>query len=463
MMPHSGNGRMVRYFDIRESSTLKHVVIVGGGFAGLNCARELARSSNMRITLLDKNNYQQFQPLLYQVATGALAQSNIASNLRNLLRRHPNVDVKMAEVVSVDLNTRTVSTREGQTYQGDFLVLAAGSQANYFSTSGAEQYSFPLYSLRDAEILRSRVLAVLEAADRDPSLVEKGALNFVIIGAGPTGTEMAGAFGDAARLLQEDRRFKHLSAGLAQIVLVDRSSGVLKAFSEKSQSYAANALKQRGVQLRLGTSVKEVGPGHVSLSDGTTIKTRTVIWAGGLKASELSSNLGIQTGPGGRIDVQPDLTVKGFDGVYALGDFANIAGDNGKPLPQLASVAEQCGRWCASNIKSDTAGLPRKPFRYMDKGIMAMIGRNSGVAEVGANRRQLHGIVAFITWLGVHVALLTNTRAKIEAIIEWAWDYFARVRSNPILDRSEQADIQWNTDEPEVSSSSTGSLVQKAS
>jgi NADH dehydrogenase len=210
---------------------------------------------------------------------------------------------------------------------------------------------------------------------------------------------------------------------------------------------------QRGVQLRLGTSVKEVAPDYVLLSDGTKIKTRTVIWAGGLKASTLSENLGVQPGRGGRIDVQADLTVKGFEGVYGLGDFANIAGGDGKTLPQLASVAEQCGKFCARNIMLDAAGQSTKPFRYVDKGIMAMIGRNSAVVEVGVRRRQLHGLVAFVTWLGVHAALLTNTRAKIEAFIEWAWDYFGRVRSNPILDRIEQTNIDWDGHEEEMASS----------
>lgn len=426
---------------------MKHVVIVGSGFAGLSCARELARSNDLHVTLIDKNNHQQFQPLLYQVATAALAPSNVAANLRIIFRHHSNVDVKMAEVVAVDLNTRTAVTAEGQKYQGDFLVLAAGSQANFFGTPGADKNTYPLYSLRDAEALRSRIIAVLESADRDPSLVDKGALNFVIVGAGPTGTEMAGAFGDAAQVLQKERRFRNLSAGQAQIILVDHGDAVLKAFSERSRSYAAKALVQRGVQLRLGTSVREVGPGHVLLSDGTRIKTRTVIWAGGLKASALSSSLGVQSGPGGRIDVQPDLSVTGFVGVYALGDFANIAGADGKPLPQLASVAQQCGNWCARNIALDAAGQSRKPFRYFDKGIMAMIGRNSAVAEVGVQRRKLNGVVAFVAWLGVHVLLLTNTRAKIEATIEWAWDYFGDVRSNPILDRMEQANIDWNEEE----------------
>src|SRR5271167_3730686 len=178
---------------------MKHVVIVGGGFAGLNRARKLASHADIRITLIDKNNFQQFQPLLYQVATAALAPSNAAFSLRNVLQRHPNVDVKLGEVVTVDPKTRTVETAEGQKYQGDYLVLAAGSQANFFGTPGADKHTYPLYSLHDAESLRSRILAVVESADRDPSLIAKGALNFVIVGAGPTGTELAGTFGDMAR------------------------------------------------------------------------------------------------------------------------------------------------------------------------------------------------------------------------------------------------------------------------
>jgi len=431
---------------------MKSVVIVGGGFAGLSCARELARSNHLHITLIDKNNYQQFQPLLYQVATAALAPSNVAFNLRNLFRRHSNVDIKMAEVVSVDLNTRTAVTVGGQKYQGDFLVLAAGSEANFFGTPGADKCTYPLYSLRDAEVLRSRIIAVLESADRDPSLIDRGALNFVIVGAGPTGVEMAGAFGDAAQVLAKEKRFKDLAADQAQIVLVDHSQSVLNAFSEKSRLYAKEALRSRGVQLRLGTSVQEVAADHVVLSDGSRIKTRTVIWAGGLKASALSANLGLKPGRGGRIDVQPDLTVSGFEGVYALGDFANIT-EAGNPLPQLASVAEQCGKWCAMNIALDLEHKPRKSFRYLDKGIMAMIGRNAAIAEVGAGRRPIHGFVAFISWLGVHVALLTSTRAKIEALIEWAWDYFGRNRSNPILDRIEQTDIDWNSGNEEMQAS----------
>jgi NADH:ubiquinone reductase (H+-translocating) len=274
---------------------VKHVVIIGGGFAGLNCARQLASHSDVRITLIDKNNFQQFQPLLYQVATAMLAPSNAAFSLRNILQRHSNVDVKMGEVVSIDLETRTAETAEGQRYQGDYLVLAAGSQANFFGTPGADKHTYPLYSLHDAESLRSRILAVLESADRDPSLIAKGALNFVIVGAGPTGAEMAGTLGDMTHRMLKDV-YKDLDLSKAQIFLVDLGHSVLSTFSQKSQVYAARMLEQRGVQVRLGTAAKEVTSGHVLLSDGTRIPTCTVIWAGGLKASSLSSNLAYRPG-----------------------------------------------------------------------------------------------------------------------------------------------------------------------
>ncbi len=401
---------------------MKHVVIVGGGFAGLNCARKLAAHSDIRITLIDKNNYQQFQPLLYQVATAILAPSNAAFALRGVLKRHSNVDVKLGEVVSVDLKTRTADT-------------------------------YPLYSLRDAELLRSRIIAVLESADRDPSLIAKGALNFVIVGAGPTGAETAGTLGDMTQRMLKDV-YKDLDLSKAQIFLVDMGHSVLSTFSQKSQEYASRMLEQRGVQVRLGIAAKEVAPDHVLLSDGTKILTRTVIWAGGLKASSLSGNVGVAPGHGGRIDVQPDFSVKDCPGVYALGDFANIAGADGKPLPQLASVAEQSGKWCAKNIAAVIAAEPQQPFHYLDKGIMAMIGRNAAVAEVGEHRHELQGSIAFAAWLGVHAALLTTARAKIETFVEWGWDYFGKGHADPVLDRASQIDINWNDEEEETGSGS---------
>jgi NADH dehydrogenase len=421
---------------------VKHAVIVGGGFAGLKCADKLAAHADLRVTLIDKNNYHQFQPLLYQVATAQLGPSDVAFMLSSVLKEHLNIDVKMAEVTSADLATRTVTTADGSSYQGDFLVLAAGSRPNFFGTPGVETNAFPLYSLRQAEILRSRILAIFESADRDPTLIKEGALNFVVVGGGPTGTEIAGALADMIDDTMKSE-YRDLPVQRAKIILVDHGKIVLGPFTEKSQRYAAKMLAQRGVELRFGVAVKEVAPDGAILSDGTKILSHCVIWAGGLQASAISET-GIALGLGGRIDVQPDLTVPGFPSVYALGDFANIAGADGRPLPQLASVAEQCGKSCAQNIAADIAGQPRQPFHYFDMGIMAMIGRNAAVAEIGRRHHELEGVIAFAAWLGVHAALLSTSRAKIAAFMEWAWDYFENVRGVQILDRSVEARVNWN-------------------
>jgi len=251
-----------------------HVVIVGGGFAGVGCARKLAPHRGVRVTLIDKNNYHQFQPLLYQVATSLLAPSDVAFSLRGLLPEAPNVDVKLAEVASADPKARTVTTTDGQTYQGDFLVLAAGSQANFFHTPGADSNTFPLYSVAGADRLRSRILAVFEDADRDHQLVGRGALNFIIVGGGPTGTELAGALADMINETMPNE-YTDLTMRAARVHLIDHGHALLKPFSEHAHEYAARALERRGVQLHLGVAVKEVAPDRVVLSDGTAIETRT--------------------------------------------------------------------------------------------------------------------------------------------------------------------------------------------
>jgi NADH dehydrogenase len=265
---------------------------------------------------------------------------------------------------------------------------------------------------------------------------------------------MSGTLGDMLhRALKEE--YPNLPLNEARICVVDMGHCVLGAFSPKAQGYAAKMLAERGVEVHLGTAVKEVGDGHVLLSDGTRIPTHTVVWAGGLRASNLSTNLGLRPGHGGRIDVQSDLTVGGFPLVYALGDFSNITGQDGKPLPQLASVAEQAGKWCAKNIAAEIAGKPRKPFDYFDKGIMAMIGRNAAVAEVGAHRHELQGPIAFAAWIGVHAALLSTGRARVEAFVEWAWDYFSEVKGDQVLDRFSQAEINWSDDNEERASAAS--------
>jgi len=231
----------------------------------------------------------------------------------------------------------------------------------------------------------------------------------------------------------------------AVITLIDMGTKVLPPFTEQSQQYAARILKERGVQLRLGLSVKEVTESDVLLSDGSRLPAKLVIWAGGLKAAPLSGSLGIKPGHGGRLDVLPDLTVAGCQGVYALGDFANTKGEDGKPLPQLASVAQQAGRHCANNIIAITAGKEQKPFAYFDKGVMAMVGCNAAVAEIGSSHHAITGVFAFAAWLGVHAVLLTTVRARMEAFFEWAWDYFGSVHVNPVLDRPS---VDWAPEKP---------------
>jgi NADH dehydrogenase len=442
-MPHDDDG------------TPLHVVVVGGGFAGIGCVKRLAGERHARVTLIDRHNYHQFQPLLYQVATSQLASSDIAFSLRKLFRDKENVDVKLGDVVELDPAARTVALEGGQRYTGDALVIAAGSRPNFFRTPGAEEHSLPLYSLDDAKLLRSRILEVFEAADRDPTLIDQGALTFVVVGGGPTGVELAGALAD---LIAETMtaEYHHLAVSTARIHLVDLGHTLLGPFSDSAHDYAAKMLGRKGVRLHLGVAVTEVGPGHVTLGDGTTIRTRCVVWGGGIEAPPVVVHDDLPRGRGGRIEVQPDLTVGGLEGVYAVGDIANIPGPDGAPFPQLGSVALQSGVWAAENILADAAGKARKPFHYHDKGIMAMIGRGAAIAEVGPHRHELHGPIAFSAWLGVHAALMTGVRNRVDAFVNWGWDYFTKARGPQVLDRSDEARIDWDEgDVPEPDPTAT--------
>jgi NADH dehydrogenase len=428
-----------------EDNTSRHVVIVGGGFAGVGCAHALAKHDAVRVTLLDRNNYHQFQPLLYQVATSQLAPDDIAYSLRKLFRKHPNVDVKLAEVAAVDPATRTVTAADGQTWTGDAVVVAAGSQPNFFRTPGAEGNSFPLYTLDQATRLRSRVLGLFEDADRSPGLVDRGALNFVVVGAGATGVEVAGALADLVNDTMSVE-FRDLAVSAAQIHDVDLGHVLLGPFAEGAHEYAAKVLQRKGVRTHLGVAVTEVRPGEVVLSDGTTIATHCVIWGGGIMAAELAGATGLTQGRGGRLDVLGDLTVEGAPGIYVAGDVANIPGPHDQALPQLGSVALQSGAWAADNVLADFAGKPRKAFHYHDKGVMAMIGRGAAVAEVGPHRHELHGPIAFAAWLGVHASLMTGVRNRVDAFVAWGWDSFSSGRGPQVLDRSEEARIDWDQD-----------------
>jgi NADH:ubiquinone reductase (H+-translocating) len=412
-----------------------HVIVVGGGFAGVASAKGLAGKKGVRVTLVDRNGYHQFQPLLYQVATAELAPQDIRFDLEGLFRDHENVEVRRAEVVSADPQAKSVTLADESTIEGDVMVLAAGSQPNFFHTPGAEEFAFPLYSLDDAERLRSRVLQLFQDASASPELVDEGALNIVVIGGGATGVESAGALAELVRNVMP-HVYEQLAIAGARVILVDLGHTVLAPFSDEAHAYAAKQLQRRGVELKLGVSAKEIAGDQVTLSDGTTIKTHLTVWGGGLMAAPLSAQSGLTPGRGGRLDVQPDLTVEGSPGVYALGDFANIPSADEQGLPQLGSVAQQAGDWAAKNILAGTEGKPAQPFHYHDKGIMAMIGRKAAVAEVGEHRHELNGRIAFAAWLGVHAQLLANMGAEVKAFLAWADEFYLRPhhRSAALLD-----------------------------
>jgi NADH dehydrogenase len=417
-------------------------LVVGGGFAGIACAKRLSKHG-VHVILVDKHDYTQFQPLLYQIATAQVNVTDVARPIRQVFRKREGVAVRVADVTNIDPSTKTVTSADGISMSADYLVLAMGSKPNFFNTPGADTHAFPLYSLEDAERLRSRLLTVFEDSLRNPKLLDQGALNFVVVGAGATGVETAGAMADCIRRIIP-HRIKAAGLGAARIYLIDPSPVVLAPFSDRAHTYAREALEKLGVTLELGMRVTDIASDRVTLSDGREILTRAVVWAGGIQAPDVAANAGLPQGHGGRFDVAADLSVPSAPGVYAIGDVANTPGPDGKPFPQLGSVALQAGRWAADNILADIDGKARTDFHYKDKGIMAMISRNAAIAEMGPKRRELHGVLAFVSWLGVHAWLLSGFRERVNALMAWGWDYVANTRPSAIIDRPDAARIDWD-------------------
>lgn len=411
---------------------MTHVVVAGAGLAGIACAHELGKKG-VDVTLVDRNDYHQFQPLLYQVATSQLPAEDVARPLASIFESLKSVRVVQAEITDLDFDSRSIVVA-GETISGDHLVVAAGATANFFGTPGAEEFSYPLYSVADAEKLRHHVRDLLAGA-HDP-------LDVVIVGGGPTGVETAGAFAELFRAL---RKMNH-PGGRGEAWLINHGPNLLAPFSDKSHAYAHDKLVEHGAKVRTGVGVSSVDADGVALSDGSRIGSRTVIWAGGESASPVAATGEAKPGHGGRIDVLADLTVPTFDEVYAVGDVANIPGADGKALPQLGSVAQQAGLWAAHNILLTAKGKPKKPFAYRDKGIMAMIGRGAAVAEVGEHRHQVEGPLAFAAWLGVHAALLSGAHSKVDAFLSWAWDYFDADHSAIVECHSDPKRIAWADD-----------------
>ena len=401
-----------------REAAIPHVVIVGGGFAGLEAARRLGRRP-ARVTLLDRRNHHLFQPLLYQVATASLSPADIATPLRSILRRHRNVSVILAEAGAVDLAGQRVVLDRGEIAY-DALVVAAGVSHSYFGHDDWELLAPGLKTLEDALEIRRRVLLAFEAAERASDGAERHALlTFVIIGAGPTGVELAGALAEISRQTIA-RDFRVIDPTQARIVLLEGGPRILPTFPEALSHSAAAALRRIGVEVRTSALVTRVTPDAVWVG-GEQVRCRAVLWAAGVAASPLARSLGVPLDRAGRVLVEADLSIPGHPEAFVVGDLAAFLHQDGGPLPGIAPVAMQQGRAVAENVWRRLNRQPTVPFRYRDKGYMATIGRAAAVAVIG--RLHLSGRIAWLAWVLVHIAFLIGFRNRFIVLFEWAWAY----------------------------------------
>jgi NADH dehydrogenase len=401
-----------------------HVVIIGGGFGGLYAARALSRAP-VRLTIVDRRNHHVFQPLLYQVASAALSPGDIASPIRWILRRQRNVEVLLAEVQAIDASANQLRLADG-TIDYDYLIVAAGSTHAYFGHDEWEPFAPGLKTLEDALEIRRRVLMAFERAERETDPMRRRALlTFVIVGGGPTGVELAGAFAEISRHSLA-RDFRHFDPSSARVILIEAGPAVLATFPEPLREVARKDLQRLGVEVLTGKPVTSVAPGYVRVGD-ETIETTTVLWAAGVAASPLGATLGVPVDRAGRVFIEPDLTIPGHKNVFVIGDLASLKGADGKLLPGVAQVAIQMGKHAAANIQRAIEHQPYAPFSYHDLGNMATIGRQSAVGDFGWLR--LHGLLGWLAWLFVHILNLIGFRNRILVLVQWAWAYFSYQRS----------------------------------
>ncbi|HMX08291.1 MAG TPA: NAD(P)/FAD-dependent oxidoreductase [Microthrixaceae bacterium] len=413
----------------------RRVVVVGAGFAGLELVKGLA-AAPVDVVLVDANNFHTFQPLLYQVATAGLDGDDIAAPVRAVVRSQANVDVRLGQVVDIDVDDRRVVFRDGPALSYDRLVLAAGAVTNTYGVPGVDEHGFGLKSLEDALQLRQHLLRQFERASVDPSLVEQGVLDVVIAGGGPTGVELAGGIAELYRnVLSHD--FPTLDVRKARVVIVEPGDRVLAPFHPKLSARAARTLARLGVELVFGQGVTGTDGKVVQLDDGSSVPCSTLVWTAGVKASPLADVLARHLGDGtltrgGRVVVTPELTVPGHPEIAVVGDLAASPDGSGGVLPQLAPVAIQGGRLVAANLIAELAGHPAEPFHYVDKGTMATVGRRNAVAQL-PGRLRFSGTPGWLAWLGLHLIMLIGFRNRANVMVNWAWNYVTYDRASRLI------------------------------
>jgi NADH dehydrogenase len=409
---------------VRTTAGRRRVVIVGGGFGGLQAARAL-RWADVDVVLVDRRNHHVFQPLLYQVATAGLSPGDIASPIRWILRRQQNVQVLLGEAQRIDAAARVLHLDIGQ-LSFDALILATGATHAYFGHDEWQAHAPGLKTLEDAGLIRRHLLLAFEEAERTPDAEARTrALTFVIVGGGPTGVELAGALAELANH-SIGRDFRSIDTSCAQVLLVEAGPRILGAFPKDLQQRAEASLTRLGVKVRKQSPVTAIDPHGVTLADGSRIEASTVLWAAGVAASPLGRTLGVEVDRVGRVIVRPDLTIPGCDVVYVVGDLAHVEQD-GQVLPGVAQVAMQQGEHAVENILRRFGNQPARPFRYHDLGNLATIGRHSAIADFGG-RWRFSGAFAWWLWLFIHILNLTGFRNRIAVLVQWAWAYLTHQR-----------------------------------
>jgi NADH dehydrogenase len=394
------------------------VLILGGGFAGVGAAQKLA-DADAEVVLVDRHDYHTFQPLLYQLATGLLERTAVGHSLRDLVGHQDNTVVHRATVTAVDLAAREVRFDDLEPVTYDYLVFSLGAEVNFFGTEGAAEHAFPMYTLPNAVRLKDHLLGRWDAADHDPSLIDDGALNVVVVGGGPTGVETAGAVAELYRAeLAKD--YPGIPQDKANVILVEAGPDLFTMFKPKLREYAAKALTERTVEVRTDTMVASVSPNRVTLKSGDALKAHTLVWGAGLQGNPVVQSLGLELQRGNRIGVGADLTLADHPEVFVVGDVAAIVdAKTEQVLPQLGSVALQSGEHAGETIARRIAGKKTKPFAYKDKGTMAAIGRGAACVQM-LGGRTMTGKKAQVAWVTVHMALLPTNEDRAKALVDWA-------------------------------------------